>query len=469
MKKNIKIILVAIIIIIVLGSIILSSTKGISAETYDVKKDYTSYYFTETGIVGNENYYNLYSKNSGDVLLVNVKVGDTIKKGDVIGEISGENLNLEITTAMEQIKGYNSQIDNIVLEDNSRKNTIDSSIADLKSQIQTLEIQQSTGDISKNEQIKIQNLLIEQSEKDLEKLIIDLNKYEILLQEGIISQSDYNELQQQVQSYENIIEQNKNQLTILETGGSTGNSDYFESTKNAIEIQIKNLEKQLNMDYTSSSIDYYNSLIAISTEQLKVLNKLKDELVIKSTVDGTISELPIATTNYITAGTPVAIIKENNNLIESHISTRDIDSVHIGQKVNIIINKRQGESVISGSVYSIDNEAKLTINPLGLEERKIKVLIEPLENLNLINGFDVDIEYLLYEKDNDIAIPKESIFKYNDGDAVYKLINNTATITPITKGIELRNTFVIDEGLVEGDIIILDANNDDMKNGVKIN
>ncbi len=468
MKKNIKLIIISIISIIILISIIISNTKRINVETYNIKEDYVSYYFTEEGIVGNDNYYNIYSKNTGDVISVNVKNGDTIKVGDIIGEISGDILNSEITTLKEQIKGYEAQIDNVYLEEMTRTNNINNTIDDLKSQIETLNVQQSSGNISKNEQIKIQQLLIEQSEKNLERVKSDLDKYNILLKEGIVSLADYNQLEEQVTSYENMLQQNKNQLNILEKGEYSGNNEYFISTKKALEVQVNNLKNQLALDYITPTINYYNSQIAICNEQLKLINSKSDELIIKSPVNGVVYDLPMADTNYILSNTPVAIIKEDDNLIESHISTRDIDSISIGSTVNIVIDKRQEKIVSTGVVYNIENEAKVTISPLGLEERKIKVLIKPNEDLNLISGFNVNIEYLLYESYNDIAVPKESVFKYNDGYAVYQITNNEVNITPIKKGIELRDMFVIEDGLNIGDKIILDCNNDEIKEGVKI-
>ncbi len=104
---------------------------------------------------------------------------------------------------------------------------------------------------------------------------------------------------------------------------------------------------------------------------------------------------------------------------------------------------------------------------MGVEERKIKVLVEPLEELNLISGFDVDVEFLLYENENALTVPKESVFNYNDGYAVYKVIDNEINIVEVEKGTELRNDIVIENGVSSGDVIVIDSNNDDIQNFIK--
>lgn len=465
MKKSIKIIIVVIIILIVVIAYLMSSNKGITAETYEIQEEYVDLYFTEEGIVGEEEFYNVFSPNSGEIISVNVSLGDSVNAGDILGEISSTNIDFQINTATQQINGYKAQMDNVYVEDNSRKSTINNSIDDLNSQLETLNVQQSGGSISKNEQLEMQQILIDKNKADLETLNDQLEKYEILYNEGIISKSDYDAFVEQIKSQENLLEQNEKQLKLLEVEGTVGTDEYFESTKNSIDIQINNLEKELQKDYVTPTIQYYNSLISIQEEQITMLEKQKEELVITAPIDGIISDLALANSNYVTQSTPIAIIKPltENILIESSISTRDIDSIEVGSSVNIIVDKRQGEETYKGSVYSIESEAKSSISSLGVEERNIKVLIKSNDDLNLITGFDVDIEYLLYENNNAIAVPKESIFAYEDGYAVYKIEGENLVTIPIQKGVELRSKIVIEEGLAVGDIIIFDANDDNLE------
>ncbi len=468
MKKGIKIGILVLLIIIIGAYVYVAGNKGVVVETVTLENKYASLYFTEEGVVGDRELFNVYSKNSGEVLNVYVAEGETIKKGDKIGEISGSQIDYDIKMAEQQIEGYKAQIENVYVEDSSRKSSINSSIDELNSQLNTLNVQEKTTNTSKDEQIKMQEILIENTQNELNNLKGELEKYDTLLKNEVISQSEYDEVKKQVESYENLLLQNQKQLDILKTDGAQTGSEYFDSTKDTILVQISNLRKELSKDYVTPTVKYYNSLIEISNEQIALLNKNKEDLVIVSPYDGVISELPMAKSNFVSSATPVAIIKQESFLIETYISTRDIDSVTVGSKVNIKIDKRQGEEAYTGEVVSIDQEAEVQISSLGVEERKIKVIVQPDEDLDLILGFDVDVEFLLFEKADALTVPKESIFKLEDGYGVYKIVEGVVTAVPIERGVELRSEFVVDSGLGVGDVIIKDSTDENVAEGKKV-
>ncbi len=468
MKKSFKIGIVVIVLVIIVLSSIVSGMKGISAETITLEKGYESYYFTEEGVVGSNSYFDVYSINNGEVVNVNVKEGDLVKKGDVLGVISSNQLDLEIETAKQQKKGYEAQQESAKKEDGIRKSSIKASIDELKANLATLELQQSGGNLTKEYQIDLQNKLVESSKEYYEKLEKDLEKYELLYKQGIVSKVEYDKFKSSVDSAKNVYEQNKSALEILNVSGVTGSKEYYESAKNTILVQIESLSNQYNQNTLSHNLEYYNSLIAISDKQIEVLEKQKDGLTIKSPFDGVVSKLQMNNTNYVNTVAPIATINTTSSLIETYISTRDIDSVSVDSPIKIVVDKRDAKTEYKGVVTSIENEAKVQISPLGVEERKIKVFVTPKEKLDLINGFDVDIQFLLYEADDVIAVPKESVFAYNDGYAVYKVVDGKVEIAEIEKGPELRSKIVISKGLENGDIIVKDASDDSVKSGVKI-
>ncbi len=468
MKKSFKIGIGVVVAVVVIISIVLSSLKGVTTELYNVESGYESLYFTEEGIVGSNNYYNIYSPANGEVLSVNVAVGDEVKKGDIIGEISSTQLDLQIETAKQQQKGYEAQKKGAKTEDDLRKSSVEATISDLNSQLETLKIQQSSGGTTKENQVELQQKLVDSSKKEYEKQQKDLEKYKTLYDVGAIAKVEYEKYESQVESARLLYEQNKSQLENLKTGNGQNSDEYYDNARNAIEAQISNLEKQLGQDTLSSTTEYYDSLIEVSKKQVEGLEKQKIDLVIKSPFDGVISELQMAKTNYVSPATPVATVNMQSSLIETYISTRDVDTVKIGSPVRIVVEKREGKTEYDGEVTSIENEAKVQISAIGVEERKIKVNVAPKEKLDLISGFDVDVQFLLYEEPNAVAVPKESVFEYEDGFAVYKVVDGKAVITPVEKGVELRSKIIITSGLQSGDVVVKDGADENVKDGVKI-
>lgn len=469
MKKGIKILVIIFMIIAISGVSYMYMNQGIVVETMGLEKEYVSYYFTEDGVVGESDLdtFSIYPSVSGEVESVNVAVGDEVQVGDVIGVVKSDSIDIEVSKANQQINGYEAQIQSVYTEDNARKSTINSSIDELQSQIAILDSNNSSGGLSTEKQSEMQELVIENTKIQIDKLNEELVKQEVLYNNGIISKEELEEYKKQIENLETELSNNEKQLEIIKTTGDT--SGTYESTKASLNSQISNLNEQLNSDYVSANVEYYNSLINITKEQINLLNKQRENLTVMATSSGVISELPMAESNVVSQSSPVAILEnDSNNLIESYITTKDIDSIEVGSSVNIIVDKRGGDETYKGVVHEIDDEAVEQVNSLGLIERKIKVIIAPEEELNLIDGFDVDIEYLLYESDDEITVPKESVFDYEDGYAVYLVEGEFLKVQPITKGIELRSTFVVTDGLTESDVIVRDATVDNIEDGAKV-
>lgn len=473
MKKGIKIGILLIIVIISAISVYMMTNKGVTTDLTTIHREDVYDYFLEDGIVGDSEYYNIYAPYNGEVVSVNFDEGDIVEEGDVIGEISNKQLKLDIVTNQQLIEGYEAQIESIYLEDEQRKDSIDSSISELNSQIEQLDIQKQEGDETqeqqdeiKEQQIEAQKLLIEQQKEELVVLNEELEKYEVLLEAGAVSKSEVDSIKNQIIAKESLIEQSEKQLQILETNDTVSSDASLEQSKNAIRNQISNLESQKNTDYTSGGVDYYNSLIKTANANLELLNDIEGDLEIKSPVSGVVSEIGLKDSNFVTTQTPIAIIKNDSDLIETSVSTRDMGSVDIGTEVNIKIDKGF-VTYAKGEVVFIDSEAKESVNQLGVDERRVKVLIQPIEPLDLITGFDVEIEFLTYKLEDAITIPLESVFDYEDGEAVYKVVDGLATVTEIA-GEKINNSYIVESGLSEDDLIVLDANNEDIKEGTKI-
>lgn len=468
MRKGVRIIILMILLTVVLLGIFISINKGISVKTMEVESGYISKYFTEEGVVGNSNVFEVYTYSGGKVLSVSKKIGDEVKKGDVICTLSNEQIDLDINTLEQQIIGYNAQIATIKSQESERKTSLENTISELNYQLDTINVQKEYVELSRDDQIKMQQLLIEQTQRELAVLKEQLDKYEQLYNNGLVSKYEYDEMYNQVESYENLLEQNKKQLDMLQVEGATGSKEYYQSLENGVQAQISNLESQLSTDYSSSSIDYYNSLINTSDAQIELLNQQKGDLAVKASMDGVLETLPVENKNYISPQTIVATISKDSTSVETYISQTDYDNVKEGSPVNIIIDKRSGEVIKTGKVSFVDNVATLITNQLGEQESVVKVLITPDEKLELISGYNVEVEFLIYENENGICVPKESVFPYNDGYAVFTVVDGKAKITEIKKGQELRENVEIIDGLKDGDIVIIDANNDKLESGTKI-
>jgi len=91
-----------------------------------------------------------------------------------------------------------------------------------------------------------------------------------------------------------------------------------------------------------------------------------------------------------------------------------------------------------------------------------------LDGVSFGLGFETDVKFFIYKADNKIAVPKTALFRDGGRDMLWVVREGAALAIPVTKGMELRTETVIEAGLRGGDRVVTDANNKDLKNGVKI-
>lgn len=527
--------------------------------------------FSEQGIVLALRRIDVFSTVSGEITELNFDEGQQVSEGDVICKVNDTSYKLEISQIESGIKGYEAQIANLSTEERKQRDSLTLNRDNLLGELNTLSAQESGVNISLDEQIRLQGIIIKQCEDDLKraqenvvkleslkKIIIEQNKndlekakenvenvkqrnsfiinqnsvdlekakenlersevlynanvitkYEydeavravqdaqtlleknqtitgqeydaavravsdaetLLAQNEEIAKQDSDEALSAVQKAETALEQNNQQLQVIKSGTSGGlNSDeYFEAVKQSLITQIRGIEDSMNKSYTQDTTDYYVQLIEGNRANIALLNQQIEKTVIKASASGTISKLNIKDTNVVNAQTPIAVITaEKDCIVETYVAVKNINSIELGKSVLLTLEDRILDKEITGKVTSIENNAEVRISALGVEERKVKVTITPDETDELKDGYDVDVKFNYYYEEDKLTVPKTALFKDNDIDMVWIVQEGVVQKKQVQKGIELRTEFVIDSGLTQGDMVIVDCNIQGLKEGVKI-
>ena len=404
MKSSVKKILITAIAVICIAGGTIYALMPKTFETSTLELRVAKLTFTETGTVVSQSSSDVYSLVNGKISSISVVEGEVVKKGDVICIIDSSDLNYEIKKLESSISGYRAQ----------------------------------SGSSGKNEQIESQKIIISQNERSLSDAEENMQNSETLYNAGAISKFDYDSAVSAYNVAATTLATSREQLKIIESSGG-GTTDFYSSQISASQASIAQLRERIN-DYT-----------------------------IKSPADGTISTLHIKDTNVVTMQTPIVTLSTNNdNSIESHISTKDIGSVKVGDTVEMTLERRGEDNVkIPGTISVVDNRATAVISALGVEEKRVKVTIS-FDDTSLKEGYDIQTEFCYYRDENKIIVPKTAIFKANEEYYVYKIERGKAVKTKITKGMELRTDTVVEDGLNAGDRVINDANVAGLKNGARV-
>ena len=375
--------------------------------------------FTEQGLFTANTVIQIYPMVQGRLIELNVQEGQSVREGDVLCTVDAEPLLQRIDQIRGSIRGYEAQI-------------------------RSLSAQEQSSNATLAERMRLQNTLIEQNEKNLDSAKEDLARAEALYEAGALAKTDVDAARSAADQLETSLAAAQAELAVIAAGAGS-----------------------------VSLADYYRALISVEQINIAQLEKDIENCRVSATASGVVTRLNAKNTNLITTAAPVAeITVSDGGAIEVFISTSDVDSVHAGDIVELILKRREGDISLAGRVDQVETNAEVKLSALGLEERKVKVRITPeragTEGITLGAGYDVDVRFTLYREENKLTVPKTALYKDEGRDMVWALRNGSIQATEVVTGMELRTEFVVESGLTEGDAVVTDANNDALREGLKV-
>lgn len=463
LKRNVKIILAAVAAIVIAAIGGYSALRPLQIETVTVAQTTATLTFTEQGAYQYAEQYEVYPLVAGEVLEVRVRKGQRVKAGDVLAVVSASDYQSQIEQLQSGIVGYQGQISNLWQQEQQQKDTLAASVEELRGKLATLEAerdQNRTVSDSLLTQIDLQQQIIMHYKNTMRHAREDLNEARDWGDELEITQTRnaYNEASAAVAQSEQMLEQ-------LRAGEVP--EDIYEEQKQALESQIEVISSQIEKSYSGGMQQYYNAQIAASNSTITQLEDKVGKAEIVAAVDGVVSGLPVKDKNLISQAEPVAVIG-NDPVVEVYVPVREIDGVALGDTVDLVLDKRLGEEIVSGTVTDIDTEAVVKLSALGVEERKVRVRITPGQP-GLQIGYNVDARFSVYTYKDALTVPKTALFTGDDGkDYVWTVRDGALARQAVEKGIETRDAYIVNSGIIDGEIVIRDADNADLAQGRKV-
>lgn len=458
MKKQVKKIAVIAASVIAVVMTAVTLLLPMSLEAVQIQPKAVSLTFTEQGSYGYRQLYTVYPLVSGEVLEVRVKEGQRVSAGDVIAVINASDYQYQIEQLKSTINAYNGQISNLYLQEQQQKTQLSAELEGLRSKMVEFESDMSKGALSLKEQIEIQEDIIHYNSNLVRSYKEKLSDAEDEDEDSYASE----ELRLAYNTARNTLAHSRVLLEQLKAGEVAG--DVYDAQKLALESQIGAVSAQLDGSYSGGMYQYYNAQIAAAQSSIAQMEEKAGQAEIKAPIDGVVSQLPIQDQNIISQQGPVAVIGSNDYCVEAYIPIRDIDSVKLGDTVELTLDKRLEKETISGSVTWVDSEAQVKLSALGIEERKVRVRIRPIGE-NPPVGADLDVRFTVGSWEDVLTVPKTAVFQMEDGDYVWVIANGKLEARRITKGVETKDAFIVEDGLAPGDIVVADSDNADISEG----
>lgn len=190
---------------------------------------------------------------------------------------------------------------------------------------------------------------------------------------------------------------------------------------------------------------------------------------ITSPVDGIVNEIMIENVSMVNGMTPAFIVQgEGDNKIEVKVNTRDIEIIEVGDTVELILDRRTGDIEVSGEISHISTSASVEISPLGLEERKVQVVVIPESQDQFAAGYDVDVKFIVFSESDKLVVPNSALYTKDEKDMVMVIRGGAAEEVEVELGFELTGETIVETGLVDGDQVITDLDAKGLDAGTRV-
>ncbi|MFT8348722.1 efflux RND transporter periplasmic adaptor subunit [Clostridium saccharoperbutylacetonicum] len=381
--------------------------QGQAVDTSIVAKGEIQKYVEDMANVQSNKKQTVYIEGSGKINNINVNVGDSVKKDDVLLTMDTRDLELKLKDANSKVEAAKAQL----------KST---DISNYASKIEVAEAE-----------VNKANVAYEAAKRNL-------NNSRTLYEAASISKQDFDTANDAFKSAEVALKASNSQLEDIKKGTPSYVKDGYAA----------GVEQALILKES-------------------IMSELDKQKILASN-DGIILEKLVEDNSIGAPGTAAFVIGDTKSLeLEADILSDDIYKVKIGNEVEIS-GKAIGDSILKGKVTKIAPEAKNITSSLGGNQKRVAVTIEISDNTDLLKpGYDLEVKIITESKSDTLIVPDSAVFDYQGSSCVFFVDNGKAVIRQIKKGIESEKIIEVSDGLKEGEKIITKPNND-IEEGMRI-
>ncbi|MCK4743634.1 MAG: HlyD family efflux transporter periplasmic adaptor subunit [Sulfuriflexus sp.] len=144
--------------------------------------------------------------------------------------------------------------------------------------------------------------------------------------------------------------------------------------------------------------------------------------------------------------------------LEVEVDVLSADAVKIKQGMKVLFDRWGGEQPLQGVVRIIEPVGFTKISALGVEEQRVLIISDftsPHDLWQRIgDGYRVEAQFILWQQDNVLQVPASSLFRYNNGWAVFVVEDGHAQRREVSIG--QRNGLIAQvlEGVKAGEAVI---------------
>ncbi len=178
---------------------------------------------------------------------------------------------------------------------------------------------------------------------------------------------------------------------------------------------------------------------------------------IRSPVTGRILKVDHECEGPVRTGDPLLEVG-NPSALEIEVDVLSADAVKIQTGMKVLFDRWGGEQALEGTVRIIEPVGFTKVSALGVEEQRVLVISDftsPAEQWRRLgDGYRVEARFILWHDDDVLQVPASSLFRYNNGWAVFVIEGQRAKRREVTVGQRNGLRAQILDGLKEDELVI---------------
>lgn len=405
------------------------------------------------------------------VTVVNVAVGDTVHKGDVIATLDTSDVEKQIENAQQS---YSDSVEEAQTNYNNSVEDQATNLAQLQEDLDKAQEDYDTLGLERYSSMQ-DSSMADKTNREIVEYYYGLYTEKIAQLENTVAnlqiqltnaQRDGNADQQQsiqgqLEDYQSQLSVAKGQCNIPELNlhGFEAVEQAYQSIDGGADSYKQKLEAaQQTYDnaVTSNarSVDSAETKLEQASRTSDTLSDLQSTLedcTLTATMDGTITELN-ATVGSVCSGTVATIQDVNDLTVEVTIPANSVGKLSTGMQCNIT-SDATGDAEISGTLTRID--------PVANSEGNFGATVTVNgEDSGLLIGISAEVEIIINQKDNVFTVPRDAVGTHEDGTSY--VLRKTGgegvdmTFEEVTVTTGDANDYYIEisgDDLAEGDVI----------------
>jgi HlyD family secretion protein len=191
-------------------------------------------------------------------------------------------------------------------------------------------------------------------------------------------------------------------------------------------------------------------------------------VVVTAPVAGRILRVVRESAGPIAAGAPIVELGDPRHLeISAELLSSDAASVRVG--ANATITGWGGPRALAARVRRIDPAAFTKISALGLEEQRVRVILDLVDPLppGLGHDYRVDVAITTWTGTNVLRVPSTALFRSGARWAVFVIHEDRARLVFVELGPSDGDWTVAERGLSSGDVVVAHPS-DQIRDGVRV-